>query len=598
MITGVILSAPLLLFPSFDSSPPTFQILKDTTIAIASRLAQVPHQEAVLKSLMRIRDVVGQEEFESYLVDYDDKIMKNIEILSKIYNINCNKKKERKNQTYIVKTTKECSFDKSWDSDSDTSGIAEEEEETPNSAIPSARIVLETEIKFNEETAITMTILEEKEKDITDGCNMKDEVKEITNTIEDPSLDKRKTPRRVHFGGEIVKMRTPDSDETESIELASKTRIPLPVSPATKMPEDIKRQPSSQPGSPHTRKPGTKRVSRSASSSPKKETYVHNAQLSPKKSILMKPGDSALTVNSSNELRNAKNSMKENIDEAITKETDSLMICNVQEVSETSRKEQIQTIPSSADNGKKLIKSNDNNRAKDEKDLDVSKSPQTTSTENSKKVCSKEEQPILEKDIFAIDSNTNNISDISSRQENTTMDPSNLEGQKAKENIEKNMGTESQTVDLNTQKTNTQNSTNNCPYGPEMNLNKDDFAFGSPVHQYNTGTNRLIGGAFVNDEQDIDIPGAMTSGMYDDDEIPMKENDLERKWRRQFNRKSASEGNGSVTCSSSEGESKPQEPSWEELGLVDQEVLDDLHNKVRKHIHINAEFFIISLDFR
>ena len=42
---------------------------------------------------MKIRDAVGEEEFESYLTDYDDKFKKNIDILSKIYNIKSTKKK-------------------------------------------------------------------------------------------------------------------------------------------------------------------------------------------------------------------------------------------------------------------------------------------------------------------------------------------------------------------------------------------------------------------------------------------------------------------------------------------------------------------------
>lgn len=59
--------------------------------------------------------------------------------------------------------------DKSWDSDedSDTSGIAEEDEDglrSGSGSLNSARVVLETEIKFNEETAITMTILEDQGK--------------------------------------------------------------------------------------------------------------------------------------------------------------------------------------------------------------------------------------------------------------------------------------------------------------------------------------------------------------------------------------------------------------------------------------------------
>ena len=57
--TGVILSVPSLLFPSSSSPSPDSRLVKEVTIALASRLAQVPHQEAVLKALLKIRDAIG-----------------------------------------------------------------------------------------------------------------------------------------------------------------------------------------------------------------------------------------------------------------------------------------------------------------------------------------------------------------------------------------------------------------------------------------------------------------------------------------------------------------------------------------------------------
>lgn len=93
--------------------------------------------------------------------------------------------------------------DKSWESeeDSDESGIAEEE-------VSSARVVLETEIKFNEETAITMTILEERDKEVQgapapndDHSDMdEDEGEEEDDEIgqlegENEPEERRKTPR-------------------------------------------------------------------------------------------------------------------------------------------------------------------------------------------------------------------------------------------------------------------------------------------------------------------------------------------------------------------------------------------------------------------
>lgn len=564
--TGVILSAPLLLFPSSNSPPLTTQVLKEATIAFAQRLVQVPHQEAVLKSLMKIRDTVGEEEFESYLADYDDKFKKNIDVLSKIYNIKPSKKKQEKNHTQdIMADTKERYFDKSWDSDSDTSGIAEEEDETPNAGgvIPPSRVVLETEIKFNEETAITMTILEEKDEE--------DNAK--NGTVENPSsADKRKTPRRVHFGGEIVKLRTPDSDETESIEITPKTRIPLPVSPATKMPETTRRRPSSQPCSPHAEKRGPRRASRSASSSPKRE-YTHNAQLSPKKSILTRTSSPLIVVNSTmEEAKNAKKVRKSG--EAILENKIPRAI-SLQEINEIPKKEEItliQAAPLSASSEHRLSKSQDKN--------DASKSAQVAATEASN-MFSKEEQIIFERNANTIDSNRNEVPEVSSRQE-----------KKAPRENKK-----SDSFDLEKKCSNEQKSS-----GSSFTCRSNSFPFGSPVNDnnYNARIDRLIGGDFVDDDDNDDERDVRTFGMITDDRAVtvvkydgkdfVNNGEGRKEWHSQHDRKegNASEGNGSVTCSSSEGEGKPQEPSWEELGLVGQEVLDDLHNKVRGRIFLSC----------
>ncbi|KMR04662.1 fam179b protein [Lasius niger] len=561
--TGVILSAPLLLFPSSDSPPPTTQILKDATIAFAARLVQVPHQEAVLKSLMKIRDEVGDEEFESYLADYDDKLKKNIDVLSKIYNIKPSKRKrERGRALDIVKTgTKERILDKSWDSDSDTSGIAEEEDET-SSAIPPARVVLETEIKFNEETAITMTILEEKDEDESGN-------EETGKRENSSSADKRKTPRRVRFGGEIVKLRTPDSDETESIEITPKTRIPLPVSPATKMPETTsRRRPSSQPCSPHAgeKRRSRRRISRSASSSPKRE-YTHNAQLSPKKSILTRT-DGPLIDPVTEEAKRIKKDRRSG--EAVSEDKGSSKVNgSAKEGNETSRKED--TTLAQTNKEEKLTKNKENNRAKDENN--VSKAAQVAIAAAPKNASSKGEQAILEENR-TIDESVSET--ISRREKNLSpTKPSNPSGPKTIEeskddSLEMERGRSNEDVRRATEGNFVRDFSNNLP-------------FGSPVNgECEARIDRLVGGDFVDDDEREDARVFDDRAIkYDDGEVSVR-NDEGRRGRGgqcSGDRKSASEGNGSVTCSSSEGEGKPREPSWEELGLVGQEVLDDLHNK-------------------
>ena len=93
--------------------------------------------------------------------------------------------------------------DKSWgdsEEDSDTSGIAEEDEDSASPAnMSSARVVLETEIKFNEETAITMTILEDREREAREGRGRIEEEEEEDEAVgevdEGEPEERRKTPR-------------------------------------------------------------------------------------------------------------------------------------------------------------------------------------------------------------------------------------------------------------------------------------------------------------------------------------------------------------------------------------------------------------------
>lgn len=581
MTTGVILSAPLLLFPSSNSPPPTTQILKDATIAFASRLVQIPHQEAVLKSLIKIRDAVGEEEFESYLADYDDKFKKNIDVLAKIYSIKSNKKKRDKSHSQeIVKDDKKECIDKSWDSDSDTSGIAEEEDEAPNSgsgAMPPARVVLETEIKFNEETAITMTILEEKDEDDSEDNERRNIENNANNNGNFMSLEnKRKTSRRVHFGGEIVKLRTPDSDETESIEINTpKTKIPLPVSPATKMPETMRRRPSSQPCSPHAEKRRPKRASRSASSSPKRE-YTHNAQLSPKKSILTRTGgerDPLIVIDSALE-ENAKKNRKSG--EAIVEDERIFRVrSSSEEGSQVPKKEEVTLIratSTSLDNKEKLIKSNENNETKNENH--VFKVTQLLAAEPSRDTSLKEKQIISEKFTDTI-----NISEtyFSSQEETYTPIKSILEEQTLKEENRNDISI------IEEERSNEQEPVkSNFSY---------EFPFGSPVNECNTRIDRFLDSdCGNNDRQDVctfnvikDDRATITAADYCDGKVVEESNREERKAAHSQRdiQGVMMEGNGSITCSSSEGEDKSQESNWEELGLVSQEVLDDLHNKVR-----------------
>ncbi|XP_066600405.1 TOG array regulator of axonemal microtubules protein 1 isoform X2 [Prorops nasuta] len=304
--SGIILSTPSLLFPSSSGPRPSGRILQESILALGSRLVQATQQGVALKSLCRIRDLIGHQEFYFHL-DQDPNLRKRFETLCEVYQIDCEDAeaarrvhfrdrksssrrgssdndiprllKDEQNQIREKKSRQADEMESESDEDScDEEGFVDtgsfvkndderhEDDEDDNSndrrkvdrregettAIETlrrnenndtdSRIVLETQIQFDRKTAITMTILEDKDLDV--GMKHSEESK------------RRRTPKRVHFGGEIVKLRTPDSEDIEmdSVQMAEvasalqdgSSRIPLPVLPATKMPR-FDGRPSSHP---------------------------------------------------------------------------------------------------------------------------------------------------------------------------------------------------------------------------------------------------------------------------------------------------------------------------------------------------------------
>ncbi|XP_063982770.1 uncharacterized protein LOC135165425 isoform X2 [Diachasmimorpha longicaudata] len=302
---GLILSAPALLYPSPTTPPPSHSLLSATITALAHHLIQIHHQEAALTSLLKIRDAIGPDNFAIHLSELNPTALKDFQVLCEVCKVSESPKKKRHRsrsrskspkieaingnvieiETNIIQGYHEGQLQGDSD-DFETSG---------------ARVLLETEIKLNDDTAITMTISEEKDsfRDSNDEVDDEDEGQdEVDDEFEskDIWIERRKTPRRVHFGGEIVKMRTPDSDDSEALHIeVKKTRIPLPIAPVTKLPLHLTK-PSSNPGSPNlSRSSKVSRRSRSASISPKREFYVHDGSLSPKKGILTKNNSHSMT---------------------------------------------------------------------------------------------------------------------------------------------------------------------------------------------------------------------------------------------------------------------------------------------------------------
>lgn len=119
--------------------------------------------------------------------------------------------------------------------------------------LPSGKVIMETEIQLSDETAVTMRILEADTSTSRDlDTEEEDTIVPTKSSMEstdsmktsqatsyegfDDNLDanRRSTPKRVHFGGEVIKIRTPDSESVAQSDADDHIRpitFPQPRSP-------------------------------------------------------------------------------------------------------------------------------------------------------------------------------------------------------------------------------------------------------------------------------------------------------------------------------------------------------------------------------
>lgn len=267
---GVILSLPSLVYTSLGT-PKQNHIVRAVIEALTNKMIQVTFQEIALKVLLRIREMIGVREFSEHIAH---GAYRDFELLCNVYGLPSTPdiqtdpsvdlyKSHSSSESLRVWNPKHSSANESnckvvrtelcWrDNDMETS--ADEENNINNSnqiersvdcmgenvnkqcdqtlGITSEKpknekIIMETEIKI-QDTALTMRILEansnSSENEVPGESSEDDEqngvVRILTDSEVDDSngtvyevLDSARNPlKRVTFGGEEVKLRTPDSD--------------------------------------------------------------------------------------------------------------------------------------------------------------------------------------------------------------------------------------------------------------------------------------------------------------------------------------------------------------------------------------------------
>ncbi|XP_014271102.1 TOG array regulator of axonemal microtubules protein 1 isoform X2 [Halyomorpha halys] len=177
LASNVISTLPRLIDSALDKGANiSHQSLVHLVTAISKKLAHMATQQEALDTLTKIRDHVGENRFDHFLESYYPEIKRDLEVLNKVYQVNVG---DSGIDIKSLSTPPESDFSTKQD-------IEDGSED-------GRKIILEEQISFGDDT-VTMTVVEE---DLVD--------------------DDKKSSRRVRFGGEVVKVRTPDSDVTIEI---------------------------------------------------------------------------------------------------------------------------------------------------------------------------------------------------------------------------------------------------------------------------------------------------------------------------------------------------------------------------------------------
>lgn len=240
VITGLIISIPSVMgilrrrLPNLDMFP-IFHVLGE-------KLFDPMHRDVAQRSMIKLRRICGPRDYMTYLSRLDSKTQAKFRTLYETYDEDsmdvyyAPKKAEYRNFTNnsqpLVKINHIYNNPRTgpvrFSSDSSS-----EESFGPITFYNNnyAKVIIETEIKFDSDTAITMTVLEENETESEKNTGSEDDYdssdRNMLKYSDGDSEDMDVVVKRVRFGGESVKIRTPDSDNLITSEEDTNQKIPV-----------------------------------------------------------------------------------------------------------------------------------------------------------------------------------------------------------------------------------------------------------------------------------------------------------------------------------------------------------------------------------
>jgi hypothetical protein len=232
VITGLILSIPSVMgiLKRRNSTIDMFPIIK----TLGDKLYDPVHRDVAQRSLLKLRRICGPRDYMIYLSRLDLKVQDKFRQLCELFDEDSmdvyyapRKSVFRDNNKTLLKINH--IFSSPVTTPIRLSADSSSEESFGHFPFYNnnfAKVIIETEIKFDADTAITMTVLEENDTDTDktttsntaseDDCDSCDRNMLKYSDVESEDADV--VVKRVRFGGESIKIRTPDSENLISSE--------------------------------------------------------------------------------------------------------------------------------------------------------------------------------------------------------------------------------------------------------------------------------------------------------------------------------------------------------------------------------------------
>lgn len=224
ILTGLILSVPS-VFGILKRRNPKLDIYSMFVI-LGDKLFDPFHRDVALRSLMKLRRVCGPRDYVMYFRQLDPKVQEKFRSLCEIYDEDSHDVYYAPRTVFRKSSTTSLVKPNFINSKATTPIIVSTDSSSEDSFKHMqfyrnnfGKVIIETELKFDSDTAITMTVLEENETEAEsdrnlgseDDCDSSDQ-NMLKYSDGDASEDTDVVVKKVRFGGESIKIRTPDSE--------------------------------------------------------------------------------------------------------------------------------------------------------------------------------------------------------------------------------------------------------------------------------------------------------------------------------------------------------------------------------------------------